>query len=234
MWRVWCVVVLVGCGGSGPTGGPFGYVRLTSSTVNASFWAREGICPPTVESMVGACWIGSDDRACGTDVDAHAPADLAVSFPEMRPLVFEPDPKDHWIYGYATWPPGSVLTIDATGGDVPQFQGTVTIPTPVPAVDGLAQGTIIDRAQDLTLRWPAQPGMSLWVGISAGHASFDCQFDAGAGTGVIPDGVLSALPSGKGDAHADIGFTNEIHPEGWRILLQSYADVPDLDTVTLN
>lgn len=98
------------------------------------------------------------------------------------------------------WQPGGAVHIAGAGDEVPGFQVTLEAP-PRARITSLAPGPVtIDVAEGLTLAWVPVAGGRTIVDFddSAATEHIRCDFDASAGTGVVPAIALAHLPPGKG------------------------------------
>ena len=101
----------------------------------------------------------------------------------------------------SSFPPGTSMTIAATGATVPAFQDTLMIPAAptinTPALD--AGALSITRAADFSVSWSGGAASVIAVSISDGSPKFvGCEFQTSAASGVVPTALLSHLATGAG------------------------------------
>jgi hypothetical protein len=220
---MFCAATLLGCS-DGHYGGPLGRVILSSSDSIAFFSARSGTCPASDWSSIGPCTVSRTSN-CTDDGDSRSAGSIELNDANTD-VHIDPDSQDLYDGTGVGWPPGANVMISAKGADVPAFQGIITLPSPIAAIDGFVSGSVIDRSQDLTIGWPQQTGMSLFVGLTVGSVSIDCGFDAGDGGGTIPSAALSTLSAGTATAHADVGMVSMTTVENWSLHFQAVGYVP--------
>jgi hypothetical protein len=153
---------------------------------------------------VGACHVST----CGVVPSASSTpsagtitiGDAALSFPLAWTPLFA-DFEGGWVDGGAPWPAGSVLTVKASGGDVPAFETTTTVPTDLVLTtpDPTSSSITINRAAGFALAWKVDDGdvIGELSGTSndadAGSSSLllACRFPRSAGGATIPPDALS-------------------------------------------
>jgi hypothetical protein len=133
----------------------------------------------------------------------------AVSGPST--ITMEPDPSTgaynptELAGPRPLWTPGTLVTFSAAGGSIPQFVGgfcgpaPVTITSPIHAYDLVA---MIDRSQDLTIKWTGTgPGVVQVqiVPFSMSSQNFTgavCYYPVASMSGIVPKEVLQMFPAG--------------------------------------
>lgn len=104
---------------------------------------------------------------------------------------------------------GGVLTINATGGTVSAFTGTIPFPLAplllAPSIDGM-KGTVdiaVPRNADFSIRWDARDASEVIQTVVSKPASettrtpnLSCSFTAAAGMGTLPSTALAQLSAG--------------------------------------
>lgn len=136
---------------------------------------------------------------------------------------------------------GTMTFRGGNGAGVPAFDVSATIPglavitSPVPMTDGGA--AIIDTSQDLSVTWlPISIGR-IQFGLDGGSSSVGgtaisvaCTFDGAAGSGVVPQTLLSTLKEMSGTSPAHAGLSSELETttvvDGLTIVTQSYQNSP--------
>ena len=99
---------------------------------------------------------------------------------------------------------GETLALRTTGGDVPAFTATLTVParTRVTAPEGLVNGRGVNlaRGEDLRVTWePTTSRVALLVTDAYGlQSTTECVFDGAAGVGTIPANALIERPGHVG------------------------------------
>jgi hypothetical protein len=94
-----------------------------------------------------------------------------------------------------------MLTLSATGGDVPAF--TVSFPQITYAsLTAPSQSQTLPRSQDMTVTWTGgTAGTSVYFRLLNNQQEIQCVFDAAAGTATVPSAILQKMPS------AEAGYT---------------------------
>ena len=192
-------------------------------SVVANFFQIPGgsVCSSTTS---GPCVL-SDCTASG--VDAGAPDGLSdpagtITFKGgALPAGYGTTYADQGIYVYketpvtgAPWNLGDPITVTATGEWVPRF--TATVPAPALTASVAAPALVADAGSDAGA--PSvdrtQPYLVSWTGASGGKIDFvlnsggttlhtvsaTCTFDAAAGSGTVPAGVMAKMVAGPGDS----------------------------------
>lgn len=128
---------------------------------------------------------------------------------------------------------GQNLSIRAVGKEVPAWQTSLGIPSPVFALKTPSPARIdlmwvLSKRQDLSLSWtPLAVGSTVRIeltqdlGTSQGSL-VECVFDGNKGAGSVPSGVLSQLQVTQGQSHAigvlvGPGIESKLSPEGYEV-----------------
>ncbi len=157
--------------------------------LEASAW-----CRPQYDA--GSCHVSfCDSQLAPTSTPSAGTitvGDAALSFP-LAWVALNGDFEGGWVDGGSPWPAGALLTVHASGADVPAFDATTTVPTALVVTSPDPSGSIdITRASGMTLAW--QPGDGDVVGeldqpnVDGGTGSvlLACRFPRSAGGGTIP------------------------------------------------
>ncbi|MBK6516212.1 MAG: hypothetical protein IPM79_02790 [Polyangiaceae bacterium] len=128
-----------------------------------------------------------------TDLNLPVDGNNIYNFSDQLQLYFEP---------------GDVITLAATGDEVPAFSSTLTAPDGITLTSDFGSLGTIDRASDFVTTWEAGPtegGVSIGFGVYENVAggvqthSLTCGFDIDGGTATIPPAALQLLPVGNGN-----------------------------------
>jgi hypothetical protein len=129
----------------------------------------------------------------------------------------------------AAWVPGTSLTLQASGGDVPAFTGTFVVP-PALVYDNAKVGLLAAIAGDgdVVLSWTPIDAENIWVGVEAGSAEVSCSFKGEAGTGTIPGAALATLPASR-TIRSVASNSHQLQLGNWwiNLLAQSRAQLTD-------
>jgi hypothetical protein len=127
------------------------------------------------------------------------------------------------------WAPGTSLTIEASGAEVPPFTGSFIIP-PALVFDETRSDLLAAIAgnDDVVLRWNPIDAKNIWVGVRAGNAELSCGFKAKEGIGTIPGAALATLPASR-TISSFASNDSELQLGNWwvHLLAQSRAQLPD-------
>jgi hypothetical protein len=121
---------------------------------------------------------------------------LTISSPSQQ-LVLPPD-SGYFSYGGAPlFSAGDLVTISATGAEVPAFNTSITAPAAV-VVTGLPSdggALLIDRQSGYTVTWTGATS-DVYVELVGGNVFIFCQPPAGASSQVFPPSALAGVPDG--------------------------------------
>jgi hypothetical protein len=174
---------------------PVGTVSLTPSTSVASLCASpatvSGECcysphvllPPSQYSGVGAGTLTVSDQS--NVIASMTPEGSAVQY-----------------LGTATqpWNPGDLLHVTASGGVIHPFEGSLQTPGTFVATPSISQGVVIDRSKDFVATWVrdsnAGETVTLYIVVSPGTLTINCQASDDAGQITIPAELLANTPAG--------------------------------------
>ena len=175
------LLALVGCGGSTATlggnsdGTTYGRVWVTNAVAShaADAVAQFGGPAPVNASQnpqFGACF-GTTTGSGGSYQSAGSILLSGAGGP--WPLA----PDANGVYratATATWAPGTVLTLQASGGEVPAFTGSFVIP-PALVLDNAPANlmTAIEGTADVVLTWSPIEAEQVWVGVQSGTAEVE-------------------------------------------------------------
>jgi hypothetical protein len=127
------------------------------------------------------------------------------------------------------WAPGETVTAVASGGDIPAF--TLTAPAPtrleVSAPTFPATGALpVDTTHDLAFAWSGSSAGKVVAGLAnnAGTSTLSCQFDPGAGSGVLPQALLSQIPKGMGVMSVSVTSQSKTQVGGFDLTLYASTD----------
>ena len=203
-----------------------GYVFLRYGndklSVVASFFQIPGgrVCSTTTS---GPCVL-TDCTASGVDAGASDglsdPAGSIAITGGSIPAGYGTTYQDDGTYVYketpvtgAPWNVGDLITFTTSGEWVPAFTATVPAPALGATVATLAGEALdagadagaapVDRAQPYAVSWTGAAGGKVDFVVSSGdttHAvSATCTFDAAAGAGAVPAGVMAKMVPGPGE-----------------------------------
>jgi hypothetical protein len=215
-----------GCGG-GPA---YGRVWITNAVAArpADLLAEFGGAAPvssTRNPVFGACYgttTGSSDH--------YASAGTLELSGTGGPWQLVLDSTDTYrARPSATWTPGTSLTIEASGGEVPPFTGTFIVP-PALVYNSVRADLLaaIARDGDVVLSWIPIDAENVWVGVESGSAEVSCAFKGEAGTGTIPGAALATLPASR-TMRSVASNSNQLQLGNWwvNLLAQSRAQLAD-------
>jgi hypothetical protein len=148
------------------------------------------------------------------------------------PLSFAPTSSGPYtVYSSASalWVGGNTLTIDAAGGDVPAFKGTLTAPSPVTITSPAATNpVVIDRTRDFAVAWAGGGAGQVVLTLTttppkAGQprTSVTCRFPVASGQGAAPAAALATLPAGDGHLGLVVGADTELKAGNWPVTLSA-------------
>jgi hypothetical protein len=184
----------------------------------ASFTTATAAC---VSTRLGACTV-NPCYAPSSQGDVTVPnvGEIALGGAEMAPYGLMPAPNGSYANdvteGKPPWETGGeavTVTWAHLPGDPTQPGGTMTSASP-PYIELSPEGTFgvavsgLSRAEDLVLSWTSDSVPSVLdqvlVDLDSGSTQVVCEFDASAGTGIVPQSVLSFLSAGVGtyDVHS--------------------------------
>jgi hypothetical protein len=130
----------------------------------------------------------------------------------------------------ATWAPGTVLTLQASGGDVPAFSGTFVIP-PTFVFDNAPADlmTAIGGNADVVLTWSPTDAEDVWVGVDSGTTRVSCTFEGATGSGTVPGAALATLPASGRTISAVANNSRQVKLGAWwiNLIAQSRAQLQD-------
>jgi hypothetical protein len=92
--------------------------------------------------------------------------------------------------------PDAVITVTATGGDIPGFTAGLAAPSPITLTQPVAPGSgwTIDPTTDLTISWSGTTTGVVDVQLLSANIDFgetvDCQFPASDGSGTVPAALV--------------------------------------------
>jgi hypothetical protein len=232
MWNVGklalCMVCLTGCADSrdggrdsgivlGDDGGPAlpyaGIVNIVQA--NGNLGIVQGIfLQATAESAscitvaeIGSCRSYVCDGATAPTLTSAGELRVMLGGGELRTLIYDSSLQSYyWSAERTVFAAGDVLTVQATGADVPAFDATVTAPPPL----STSLPTFATRAADLTVSW-TPPSNAQRIALTifpsvTGEPSIMCQTNASAGTIRVPAALLSDLSPGT--VSVGLGATN--------------------------
>jgi hypothetical protein len=141
-------------------------------------------------------------------------------------------PQANGMYSSVTASPtqlfneGATLTVNAAGGVVPAFNGSLTAPSRV-LITTPAQGagTIsVDRTKGFTVAWSGSSAGDVVVYLDGGAGrgtQLTCQFAASGGTGTIPAAALQLLPAGSGGYSMSTETSSTVRAGDWAVQLSA-------------
>jgi hypothetical protein len=244
------VLMANGCGGDAP--GPtdaqklYGVVSLHqralplerfSSDVSVDFYTDDGLRPCSQERVEGCevfiCRPSSPGGGVPLPADAPHAGTITVKA-DLHSFVLTPDAQGH----YQTqplmehlWTPGSTITIEATGGAVPAFSGSVvapgdvTITAPVPLPND--QHLVLSRASDLEVTWTGDTAGEVAFGATPAdtmRGGAYCRFPASAGRAVVKASVLAKLAAGEVLLGAALTSHQFLGGNGWEVTFAALGD----------
>jgi len=125
---------------------------------------------------------------------------------------------------------GEMVTVAASGAEVPAFTKTVTVPgkptitSPAKPPSG-SPYLMITRASGFAVTWTGGGSGKLFVALFGGanqSTRVNCKFDASAGSGTVPAAALMMLPAGQGGfAMAAISDTSVVAGD-WGVTIEGY------------
>jgi hypothetical protein len=190
--------------------------RPTSSS--ASSTTTSGNCTALVSyGSVVTSETGSGLATPGTVTlsSSRGSANLVPQDPAYPVLTFDP------AVPIPAWQSGESLTVKSTGGEVPAFTATTTVP-PATTFNLPLEGAVLDRGVDLEVPWSAvtteqNAAVSLWASYSSssptapGHTVYiGCHTSSADLKLVIPHGLLAKLePMNEDGSAADISISGE-------------------------
>lgn len=223
--------------------------KRSESTFGAAFARAANVAPlGACARSVAAdrCTILTCDDAGGAPSNAAPAAGTITVRVAARTVTLAPA-DDHTYPAFedpttAFWSGGETLSIDASGGEVPPFSGTVVAPPSItvtaPDLPPGVGRVLVDRASDLPVTWAPIAGdagpSTIEVTISgAGTASaravVTCSFDASAGSAAIPAKALAGIQAGEASLSIATRRATRVIAGDWAVELQAdtYASAPD-------
>jgi len=188
-----------------------GFVTLSSDAtppralVNAAFFS-DGPAFDCTETKLGACsYFACSSRTLPATTPHAGQISVAGA---SAPVTLAPTTDgfyDGSTIQQSLWTGAEVLTISATGGEIPAFSETLIAPrrATVSAPSFAASPWVLDRAQPLALAFGGTDSESLVITIGSLDSGFDiaeleCTFSTAAGQGTIGADALRLLPPGMG------------------------------------
>ena len=230
-----------------PDGSPFLVSGLVFGNVNGTgsfvgvFYPTGVTEPPWCGAYpFGACWVyecplpGMSDAGTSSQPSAGI---LTLTAPDVDAGNDELDASSG-VYDYFSsspiFSPGDMLSVSATGGEVPAFgpwtivgPGAVSVGAPAVPTDG--SDVLIPTESDLDVAWSGgQAGSTMLFELTAsfkneGSSQILCQWPAAAGSGVIPAAALATLLGPSPQASGAMGWyeANEadFQAGSWRVQL---------------
>lgn len=221
-----------------------GLVRIGSSSVTsgldtfeqsmamALFFDPSAASPVCTRSQVGTCSI----YRCGSLSGVPSSGDISIKGGN-EDVVLSPSQLGTYSEYRSTstlvFQRGQSISVSAVGKDVPAWQTSLGIPSPVFALQTPSPARIdlmwvLSKRQDLSLSWAAlavgstvRIELTQDMGTSQG-ALIECVFDGSKGAGLVPSGVLSQLQVTQGQSHAigvliGPGIESKLSPMGYEV-----------------
>jgi len=182
--------------GSGPSklGVVIASQNKSASYGEADFGKDATAFPPSCLELIP---VGTCEKYACTGSNATASAGVITIKSSSGNIAISPDVNGDYAQqpsGASLWQPGEIVTIHASGAEVPTFQLMV----PGPAVPTITSpGTtalVIDRSSGLNVQWSGPLSAQIYVFLGSSGASptaVECVFDGAAGMGFIPPSVLT-------------------------------------------
>jgi hypothetical protein len=231
------VAFFAACGGSSGNAG-VARVYLSDSHTGSfdAVIAQAGFFPHyPASSTVGPCDVASYtlDQIAGPYPSAGT-VTLTVSG-RASPIVLEP-PGDGGLYGLYVasnehvFAGGEMVSVVATGGEVPAFSAHLTAPAPLVLSNApFGAGATIDRSQPITVSWSAatsQVSIVLSAAADGGTTIADCRFTGSAGSGTVPSSVLQLLPASSSGIFGIAAITSAPTAAGsWNVHIDALDQV---------
>lgn len=139
----------------------------------------------------------------GYATDSASAGALTVSGGTPTDVVTLTLQPDHAFEGFAAdasaFQTGAVVTFMGTGGDVPGFSQTLTLPSLPTLTSPVISGGVltIDRTTDFSMTWSGGNADVVAVTILRSNKQIACEFPASASSGVIPSVLLTHLSTGS-------------------------------------
>jgi hypothetical protein len=121
---------------------------------------------------------------------------ISVSSPSAQ-VTLPPD-GGYYIYtGSAVFSTGDLVTVSATGAEVPAFNASITAPGAINMNGVPTDGgrLLIDRQTGYTVAWTGATS-DIYVELIAGSAVFICRPPAGVSSQLLSGNLLSSVPDG--------------------------------------
>jgi hypothetical protein len=168
---------------------------VAQTTLGASFQGTTGEISDTTE---GACRTIA--LANVTATHRAAAGAITISGGALPATTMQPDGIGAYGAQLAAmhYQGNDVLTVAATGGEVPAFTGTVAVPVAQLALTSELPATL-RRATGLAVTWTPAASGSVALTIAAGtmdQTLVFCAFPASAGTGTVPGARLAPFANG--------------------------------------
>lgn len=245
-----------GAGGSAASGSGEGWVtagsetfmeggqNISISSLSASFRAQ-GQAQPTgwicTDQTIGDCVVSSCDVDTADAGTASYPQAGAITLSGgTGTATITPDANGVYADvnkpGSTLWAGGETLSVQAAGGDVPAFSGTITAPSQLTITSpALVTGNSwpIPRSSDFAMTWTGDSAGQLTVTIRAftngnqHRTDATCRFAAATHAGSIPASVLGQLPAGSGAIVALVASDQAIAAGGWTVHVQALSGAVD-------
>jgi hypothetical protein len=176
-------------------------------SANAAFgYYTDGDCTQTVQ---GACTVttcpNQSERVLG-EVPAGS-VTFTGSFLPPAGLVLLPDARGHYRGNLQmpVWVGGEVVTITASGGAVPAFRDTMTMPKRITiTTPTFVEGQTLRRDEDIVLQWTGGEASAGQLTVFLiGQTSTvravraECTYPVSNGTATVPAAALSKLAPGS-------------------------------------
>jgi hypothetical protein len=200
---------------------------IASGSLSAGFTA-DGGASTCVATQVAPCQI----YKCTSGQDAGAQqfpsaGDVSLSG-GTTPVTISPTANGTYTSKSATttlWNGGETLTMQATGAQVPAFNGTLTAPFKVtlstPTMSG--QSITVNRSTPFVLTWTGAGSSTVIVSFSTTNTIVSCQFDGTAGNGSVPSSALQNLPAGSGGFGIYSSAMSHVTAGNWDVTLEGFS-----------
>lgn len=221
-----------------------GLVRIGSSSVTsgldtfeqsmamALFFDPNAASPVCTRSHVGSCTL----YRCGALSSVPSSGDIRIKG-GSEDVVLSPSQlgvySEYRSTSALVFQRGQTISLRAAGKDVPSWQTTLSIPSPVfalrtPSPARIDLMWVLSKRQDLSLSWtPLSVGSTVRIELTqdmgASQGSLvECVFDGNKGSGIVPSGVLSQLQVTQGQSHAigvlvGPGIESQLSPMGYEL-----------------
>jgi hypothetical protein len=121
------------------------------------------------------------------------------------------------------WKPGEPIVIEAPGRHAPAFRVELPAPPPIEPIEPARQDVIdityhpihVWTLHDLPVRWRGGEDAKVGLDLIAGGRLIHCDFDGKSGLGVVPQALLSNLPSGEASFALYTTRAELVRQHGW-------------------